>query len=78
MADHLDIEQIHKNFVERYLRDEGKKVAEEIRRMRASGESKPVPEPEHRNAHRISDAIQNIVVGNARCGELESVHNETQ
>ena len=77
MADHLDIEQSHRNFVERYLRDEGKKVAEEIRRMRASGESKPVPEPEYGNAHRISDAIRNIVVGESKRRKLKNVSDET-
>ena len=69
MADHLDIEQSHRNFVERYLRDEGKKVAEEIRRMRASGESMPVPEPEYRNAHRISEAVRNVVTSGAGVGK---------
>ena len=66
MSDHLDIEQIHRNFVERYLRDDGRKVAEEIRRMRASGEQKPVPEPEYRNAHKISEAMRNVVISGAR------------
>ena len=66
MSDHLDIGQIHRNFFERYLRDEGKKVAEEIRRMRAGGEPTPVPEPEYRNAHGISEAVRNVVMSGAR------------
>ena len=62
MSDHLDAERMHRNSVERYLRDEGKKVAEEQRRLKAGGKPMPIPDPEYRRAHIISDTVQSAAL----------------
>ena len=76
MSDHLDAECLHRKSVERYLIEDREKFVEELKRIKAGG--KPPPAPEYRNAKGISEAIRNVVVGNARRGELENVHDETQ
>ena len=75
MADNIDTEQVHRNFVKKYMIQQREKFVEELKRIKAGG--KPPPAPEYRNAKGISEAIRNIVVGNARRGELENVHDET-
>ena len=69
MSNTLDIEQIHMNFVKKYMIRQRKTTTEELRRIKAGGE--PIPVPERKSAERVFDAVRNIVASESKSGKLK-------